>query len=356
MSRYHTYTKIFFVCIFIALTKYSYSQDVSFSQYQVLLPYYNPAFTGAFNGSYRVRLINRNQWIGFSDKSYRSFAIAGDIKFRIKNKNINTDYLGLGAYFITDRAQIVDWNTNEINITLAYHKRLNKIKNSYLTGGLGFGVQQRSLSYDNIYFEDQFDGLNLYNRPTSEILPPNIYAYSDLKIGIQYNTNLKPDWILQTGLSTQYLLNPNWSLFKSIEDINYNGSTKSKAPLELNFITNLSYIYDKYNTIYPKLFISSQGPHQIIQVGTSYRHADYSVKQTAIHAGVSLRIVNTPSAILPVDLGLLAGYEIKNFIIGLHYDIGLRDAIKYGRPSHSFEISLSLVGDYDNEGFVCPQF
>jgi hypothetical protein len=47
---------------------------------------------------------------------------------------------------------------------------------------------------------------------------------------------------------------------------------------------------------------------------------------------------------------------MKNFVIGMSYDFGLRDVISYGRPSHSFEISITLLGDYDDGGFICPEF
>ncbi|MBK9642977.1 MAG: hypothetical protein IPO72_17290 [Saprospiraceae bacterium] len=75
-----------------------------------------------------------------------------------------------------------------------------------------------------------------------------------------------------------------------------------------------------------------------------------------MHAGIALRSVSSTSFITPVDFGLLLGFEVKRFIIGMQYDIGLRDAIKYQNPTHSFEISISIVGDYTNEGFICPEF
>ncbi|MFZ1298836.1 MAG: type IX secretion system membrane protein PorP/SprF, partial [Saprospiraceae bacterium] len=42
-------------------------QEVNFSQFNTIAPYYNPAFTSAFTGNYRVSALHRNQWIGFSD-------------------------------------------------------------------------------------------------------------------------------------------------------------------------------------------------------------------------------------------------------------------------------------------------
>ncbi len=346
---------VFFIYLILNFNK-GLTQDISFSQFNSLGSYYNPALTGSFDGNFKVRMINRDHWLKFADAPYRTFGISGDIKFDQNDKDFKGDFLALGAFFISDRGQILDWNKNEMGVSIAYHKLLDKLKKSYLSGGIALGILQRSISYDNIYFEDQFDGLDRYNGSTSEILPQNIHATPDLKFGLNYNTQLTKLWGVQIGTGFHYIFKPNFSFYKSLEDINYSGSKDSKALIRTNTILNFSYKIDNFRQLFPKLYFATQGPLQILQTGINYRQAFYSLNQTAIHAGIALRSVSSTSFFTPVDFGLLLGFEVKRFIIGMQYDIGLRDAIKYQNPTHSFEISISIVGDYTNEGFICPEF
>ncbi|MFN8281310.1 MAG: PorP/SprF family type IX secretion system membrane protein [Saprospiraceae bacterium] len=332
------------------------AQDINFSQFNVMSSYYNPASTGYFDGNFKVRLINRNQWTNLTADPGRSFALSGDIKFDLGNHNFAKDFIAIGVYFLTDKTQALNWTRNEIGTQLAFHKRLDKVKHTYLGGGVGLSVLQRSLSYDNIYFQDQFDGLDQYSGGTGEILPQNIHNTGDLKLGIQIASDLSSKWNIQSGIGLHYLFQPNFSLYNNIEDINYIGIKKNDAFPRINFITNLSYQIDRSQQFFPRLHLSLQGPHQLLQVGANYRRSFYNFSQTAYHAGISLRSASTVNGFTPVDLGFLIGFEIKKVIIGLHYDAGLRDLSKYGQLTHSFELSISLVGDYNNQSFICPEF
>ncbi|NOT38815.1 MAG: PorP/SprF family type IX secretion system membrane protein [Saprospiraceae bacterium] len=332
------------------------SQDVSFSQFNVLNSYYNPGATGLFDGNYKVRIINRNQWLNYSDKPLRTFALSGDIKFDLGNNNFEKDFIGVGVYFLTDRAQALEWNRNEIGANIAFHKNLDKTRRTYLTGGMGLAVLQRSLSYENIYFQDQFDGLNQYNGSSSEILPVNIQNNGDFKLGVNLSSKLSRTWSIQTGFGYHYIFKPEFSLFRNLEDPNYTGSKNNKAIQRLNFVTNFTYSLNNNEQLFPRLHFNLQGPHQLIQTGLSYRKAFYNFNQTAFHTGISVRVAGTESSYSPTDLGILVGFEFKKTVIGFHYDFGIRDASKYSHLNNSFEISISITGDYSNQSFICPEF
>ena len=332
------------------------AQDANFSQFYIASSYYNPAFAGAFDGKYRVRLINRGQWFANNNTSLRTFGILGDLKFSLKPVDFASDYFGIGIYFLSDKARALDIVTNEASVTVSYHKILDKKNENAISGGLSLGVSQRGLNYDQFYFEDQFDGIGNYNRPSKEVLPPNISALPDLKLGVQYNTKLNSKFRLQTGLSTHYTLIPNSSYYKNFDDVDYFGDKNSFAALKLNLISNFTYNITSLRALYPRLLYTYQGAHQLAVIGMNYRHGFYNLKQTAVHAGASLRTAKPGNAYAPIDLSLLTGFEMKNFVIGMSYDFGLRDVISYGRPSHSFEISITLLGDYDDGGFICPEF
>lgn len=332
------------------------AQDVSFSQFNSLNPYYNPALTGAFSGNFRVSTIYRNQWVGFQDRPFTSTAISGDLKFNLGPEGFLKDYIAAGVYFLTDRAQQFDWNNNEVALNFAYHKLLRKSTKDFIGIGFAFGLMQRSVNYDNIYFEDQFDGISRYNGQTNELLPPNIYARPVLKLGTQYNAQLNSKLRLQAAMAIHKLFKPEYSLYSNFEDPDYLGSKSNKALSQFNFIGNFIYQLGNFDELYPRFMMTLNGPHGIFITGLAYRKSFYNLNQTALHAGLSTRIIKGTESISPADIGLQIGFEIKNFIIGLHYDIGIKDQIKYNNATHSFEISLNLLGSYENGGYICPSF
>jgi type IX secretion system PorP/SprF family membrane protein len=332
------------------------AQDVNFSQFNVIASYYNPAFNSTFNGNFKVSAIQRSQWIGFQDQPISSFCISADIKFDLGLQDYRGDYFGAGVYFITDRTQIFDWNSNEIGLLISYHKLLDKTNKNYLSVGVGFGITQRSINYDNIYFEDQFDGISNYNGQSNELLPPNIFSRPEMKFGIQHNVALSSNWRLQSGLAIHYLFRPDLSFYKDFDDKDYIGTNSIKAPNKFTGIVNLMYHSSSTLDIYPKLLLTLQGPHQLLNTGVSVRKSFYNLNQTAFHAGLTTRIISNLNSYTPADLGFHVGFEIKDFIIGLHYDLGIKDAVKYGSPTNSFEISFSLLGNYDRSDNICPTF
>ncbi len=332
------------------------AQDLSFSQFTVAAPYYNPAYTASFDGNYRVSLINRDQWIGPLDRAFRSFAISGNIKFDLRRQEFNNDFFGAGVYFVADKAPVFDFNTNEANVLLSYHKLLDRHRKDYLSAGFGFGVTQKSVNYESLYFQDQFDGVNNFNLPSRELLPPNIFARPDLKLGLQYNGQIKPNVRFQSGISCHYVLGPDFSFYREFNNLDYTGSNTFTAFRRINFTAAISYLVDKLNQYSPRIFYSIQGPHHFMVAGLQYKRSFYNLNQTALHMGVTGRLSNSQPTIALNDLGFTVGLEWNNTIIGFHYDLGVRDAIKFNRPTHSFEFSLLLIGNYDNEGFICPEF
>ncbi|MBP8726397.1 MAG: PorP/SprF family type IX secretion system membrane protein [Saprospiraceae bacterium] len=322
-------------------------QDIQFSQYNAIGAYYNPAASGFFGGNFLVGSIYRNQWVGLQDQPFVQLAISGEIKFLNGDGLINKDFIGAGVYFATDRSQLFDWNKNEMVLHLAYHKLLDKRSESYLSGGLSFGLVQRSVNYDNLYFEDQFDGLDAYSRPTGELLPANIHAVPVLKIGLRYQTSFSRSWGLELGLSADKLLAADHSFFNGYDNPDYTGTREAPAFRNFVAIANLRYAYTRVDALFPRIYFFAQGPHRLLQTGVHYRKLLPQKNASAIYAGLSGRWSNRESSLEPVDLGMLLGFEINQVTVGLQYDIGIRDASKYNSPTHSFELSLRIAGDYD---------
>ena len=347
-------TFIYSILFLIISTHSFFAQDVRFTQFMITNNALNPAFCGAFEGNFRIRSIYKSQWTNLDIKPLSTFALTGDIKLFLDHKN--TNYLALGLHFLTDKAGSIDVTSNTADIQVSYHKIYNTKHRNSFSGGISLGILQKSLNYDRFVFGDQFDGLNHYNLPTSELLPPNVKAIPDLKLGLQLESRLNKKWRIQTGLAAGYLISSQTSFYSGFDEIDYTGSKDFKTPVLIHVISNFTYQKDKQQQIYPRLHFSSQGTHQLAVLGTNYRRAFYSLNQSAFHLGATMRVSKNETAYFPIDLGVMTGFEFKNFILGLSYDFGIKDVVKYGRALHGFEISFSLLGDYDNGGFICPQF
>ena len=85
-------------------------QDIHFSQYNGSLLNASPAFTGFFDGDYRVNAIYRSQWNTVPVK-YNTFSCAGDM--RVYPKKLINDCIGLGLIINSDKAGYANYKTNQ---------------------------------------------------------------------------------------------------------------------------------------------------------------------------------------------------------------------------------------------------
>ncbi|HNL40323.1 MAG TPA: PorP/SprF family type IX secretion system membrane protein, partial [Saprospiraceae bacterium] len=154
-----------------------FSQDKHFTQFYAAPLTLNPALSGNFEGKYRVGMIYRDQWRSILDNPIKSFALGADLRFDAPGKSVYDDAVGLGILFFNDKVSVVDFNTTQIALSLAYHKALGVDNRQYLSIGLQGGLTQRSVNYESLNFNDEFEG-NGFTGPTSELLPENNIAYT----------------------------------------------------------------------------------------------------------------------------------------------------------------------------------
>ena len=104
--------KIVIILLISLIGKSSYSQDPSFSQFDLNMMYMNPAFVG-YEKEYRILLHRRNQWVGIPEKfntniiEFSPFYLHND-KNGLSGK---TSALALGFFFIEDHENKVFKNS-----------------------------------------------------------------------------------------------------------------------------------------------------------------------------------------------------------------------------------------------------
>jgi type IX secretion system PorP/SprF family membrane protein len=329
-----------------------FAQDKQFTQFYASPLTLNPALTGAFEGRYRVSSIYRDQWGSVLDEPFQSYAVAGDFRFTPRKKRVVEDAIGLGLVFDNDRIGVLDFNTTQIGLSLAYHKSLNADNDQYLSAGLQAGITQRNLNYASLRFHDQFDGVNGYTGATQEDLPGNNFAYLDLSLGINYTAKLGKRSNLFAGVSYHHFNQPVIA-FDRTELVTgerllprYSAQFAANMPIGSRS-TRVSFL--------PRVLVSSQGTHLQTNAGTNFRFALGEFRTSAFHLGSWLRPVRSEQGFNLDAAVVLVGFELNNVLFGMSYDLNLQ-ALNARQRQGAFEISIAYLGSFESEGIACPKF
>jgi type IX secretion system PorP/SprF family membrane protein len=349
------YFRLFiFSAVLFCLPMQGKAQDKLFTQAFAHPLDLNPAFAGAIDGRYRVTAAYRDQWKSFIESPFTTFGIYGDVRI-IPNEQ-KDDFFGGGFSLITDRTAIYNVNQNILSLFGSYHKALNADKGRYLSAGFSFGIAQRNINYENIYFNDQFDGLDQYNLSTSEILPANNFAVMDIGLGVTYRTRMSKYSNLSFGIAGDHLTGSSVSFYAhSIEpdplipDINMNRKFTTFLSMEL--------ASNQYVSLLPRLLWQVEGPHQMLAAAAVVKFDITNYDSKALHFGGGVRLNQSfDSGFKPSALYLMMAYEMEGLLIGLSHDVTLTNLKAQSPGKGAFELSISYTGFYENEDAMCPTF
>lgn len=342
-------------CLFLMSCGLCTAQDTQYSQFYAAPLKLNPALTAFFDGNFRLSGVNRDQWRRSLDKPINSFTFNGDMRFVLNNRtNSNPDFWGAGISFTTDRAGDFGLNTTNLSLSGAFHKALDKTMDQYISAGFQVGVFQRNLSYGNILFQDQFDGVSTYSLPTGEFLPANNFGYSDFSVGVHYSITPSSSFKVALGGAIHHILEPNTSFY----DDSQGGGVVTNVPLFRKYqahlaITNVATEAFSYT---PRVMFLSQGQHQQILIGLNLRYELLESEGRALQLGAWIRPVREFNQYDIAAAVLMFGIEFNKLNIGFSYDTNLTDFSNQFSNLGSFEISMRYIGEYQNDSFFCPEF
>lgn len=347
----------FFLCFTLLATFSAIGQDFHFTQFYAAPLQLNPALTGGTEGLYRFSINYRDQWRQALDNPHTTTAAALDLRFPVTFSTSSTkDAAGIGISFFNDRVPKIGFSTSQLAISGAFHKSLNDRNNQYLSLGLQIGLNQRNVNYQNLTFEDQFDGSNGYTQATSEDLPPNNnFPFSDMAVGANYTYNPNRKFGLFLGGAIHHLFQPQVSFFydRRNEDPE-RGDNRIYRKFTGHFSTKIP-ISNKMQLL-PRAMFTSQGPHTALNVGSNIRIGLGEYAGSAMHIGGWVRPVSNEADQYELAAAIfMIGFEANNVVFGFSYDAGLSN-IQSPFNQGAFELSVSYLGDYDNETILCPKF
>ncbi len=333
------------------------AQDQHFSQFFAAPLTFNPALTGAFNGRYRLGIIYRDQWRQVLDYPNVSYAGSVDMRFGLSSRRKRVlDAVGGGVVFYSDKFSGLGFSTNQISVSGAFHKALSNQADQFLSLGFQVGIAQRNINYENISFEDQFDGGG-FGDPTAEALPENNFSYGDFSVGLNYTLAPSGQTAVFAGAAIHHILEPQVSFYfdPDEDDPDRNGDNKllRKYTAHLTLQIPLS----ERIQLLPRGLFYLQGPHMALTGGANFRFVLNDINGIALHVGAAVRPVRDVETSLQLESAIaMTGIEFKNFLFGFSYDANLSDINVMNNRRSAFEFSIAYLGDYDTETVLCPKF
>ena len=348
-------TKVLLLLVGFLLGNHVVAQDYHFSMYHMAPLYLNPANTGAFEGSFRVGGIYRDQWasvLGSNQYTTPSFYIDAPIIQGFRK----SDWVGVGFTLYNDKAGIGQLTTGSFMLSASYHLALDKKAKSYLTLGLQGGTIQRKVDFSasDLLYEDELSlGGNLplgEDRSRGEIMT----NYFDFSGGLLFTTRFgKANWF-KLGFAGQHVLTPNYSLLSGATGGGVGGGNNfgPELPLRLTAHTSLHYDLGEKWMIEPRIYYINMNPASELaaQAWTGIYLGEAKDKTLKFGAGYRL---NDAAEVL-------VGFDFKDLQVALSYDVNvspLREATNY---RGGFEIAAAYIFKIYQKPVVdpvifCPQ-
>ena len=317
----------------------AHAQDPHFSQFFSSPLTLNPAFTGKFNGLWRLAANHRDQWPSIP-KAYVTSSASLD--FPILQKRIpENDVFGAGISGLSDASANNILKLNYGSLSMSYHKSLDE--NGYSTIGAGFQGTYSSLSLDvsKLYFEDQLTQ-NGFTGTTTDILTNGTnQSYFDMNAGVLYSGSSNGINNYYAGVSMYHINRPkvsfkdkNWYLSGRIT-IHAGGSFPVSDVLTLH----TSIIHQ----------IQNKASETTLGAAIAANLNQDEDKPTSIYLGSWIRFND---AVVPY-----VGLEFGSLRIGASYDLNISGLKAATNTRGGSEISLIYIKQpAENKGIPCPKF
>lgn len=326
------------VCIVLMVVNTN-AQDPHFSQFFASPLTLNPAFTGKFDGSWRLAANHRDQWPSIP-KAYVTTSASFDFPILV-NKIPEYDVFGVGISGVTDASANSILKLNYGSLSMSYHKALDE--NGYNTIGVGFQGTYSSLNVDisKLTFEDQLTQ-NGFTGTTAEVISNGRNQnYFDINAGILFSGSTNGKNNFYVGASMYHINRPKVGFM----DKNWYLTGRITAHAGGSFMLS-----DQFN-IHTSVIhqVQNKANETMIGAAIAANLNDDPESPSAVYLGSWMRFND---AIIPY-----AGLEFKGLRIGVSYDINISNLKAATSSRGGSEISLIFIKKPgEPKGVPCPKF
>ena len=315
------------------------AQDPHFSQFFASPLTLNPAFTGKFDGQWRLAVNHRDQWPSIP-KAY--VTTSGSFDFGImKDKLPAGDVFGVGISGLSDASSNDQLKLNYGSLSLSYHKALDE--DGYNTIGAGFQGTYSSLTLDEgkLTFEDMLRQNGFTGARTDFLNNGNNQNYFDVNAGILFSGSSNGENNYYAGVSVYHVNRPK----VGFKDQNYLLTNRitlhggGSIPVADALTLNASFIYQS----------QSKASETTLGGALAYNLNGDEVNPSSIFVGSWLRLND---ALIPY-----VGLEVGGLRIGASYDVNVSSLKTATASRGGSEFSLIYIKrKADTKGIPCPKF
>jgi type IX secretion system PorP/SprF family membrane protein len=339
--------KIFQLIGFVLFGLNVQAQDPHFSQFFASPLTLNPAFTGKFEGIWRVAGNRRDQWRSIPNAYVTSSA---SVDFPImKNQIPEGDVFGVGISGLTDASANGALKLNYGSVSISYHKALDE--SGYNTIGAGFQGTYSNLilNTSQLFFEDELTQNGFVQGTSNDYLGNtgltngnNSRNYFDMNAGLLYSGSSNGENNYYIGLSMYHINRPKLS-FKQ----NNNWYLSNRATIHGGGSFAISDVVG-VNVSFIQQF-QNKASETVLGGTLSINANGDDEKPTNVYVGSWMRVNDAAIPYL--------GLEIGGLRIGATYDVnisGLKSATG-SRGGGEFSI-IYIKRPPESKGIPCPRF
>lgn len=324
----------------LMLSVTSWAQDPHFSQFFSSPLTLNPAFTGKFDGIWRLAANHRDQWPSIP-KAY--VTTSASVDFSILRKKVpEGDVLGFGISGLSDQSADAALKLNYGSLSLAYHKALDG--DGYNTVGAGFQATYSSVVLDmnKLTFEDQLTQNGFTGATAERLYNGKNQNYFDLNAGFIFSGSSDGTNNYYIGASAYHLNKPSLSFIDKIWNLTPRFSIHGGGsyPLTEMLTLNASVIHQ----------IQNQASETVVGAAVSASVSGGDPERVAnVYAGSWWRLND---ALIPY-----IGLEIGSLRIGASYDINISKLKAATTSRGGSEFSIIYIRQHEErKGIPCPRF
>lgn len=322
------------------------AQAIHFSQYYASPMLLSPANTALMpDFDYRAGANYRNQWSALP-VPYNTFSAFADFKMTTANKLLVDNWLGLGLAYFSDKAGDGNLALSKGEAFAAYHIKMGE--KSMLSVGLSGGYVTRSVNYDNLTFDLQWDGFTFNktyaNHEFSGIRKTNYYTVG---AGMNFAVIPNENAYMKFGGSIANLNEPTESFYNQTNSLGMRSTVNFDGLFQMNSAWILN----------PSIYYTNQkGAYELVY-GTLLRIYITGHEQTStqlIFGGYNRLGESVIGAV---------GFQMGPVQFIASYDATISSIAPYTGGSGAMEFSLIYQGLYhgfsngrSSSSYNCPRF
>jgi type IX secretion system PorP/SprF family membrane protein len=350
----------------LAFSQKAFSQDPTFSQFNLNQYYFNPAYTG-YRGGYELAATYRSQWPNVPGRVFFG-PLAAYYAFFSASFVEKGNFSGSVSAFAMQNSEGEGYlTTNTFGFSYSEHfairvRRSDKDPRLQLSVGFKGYVNTISVNWDKLVFTDQLS-LDYGITPTSGIGQTGVQTtrpFGDMDAGLLLWNNFmaKDRWYNELGFSLCHILSPYISLTQSKTD-----NTRLPRKMVFNYRSSINMAGD-HISFGPVVFFEKQGHFYELNTGIDLyfkfdprRNIPIPLTFSILHRAATPGYSFNTNAII---VGLTHNGRLeKNNKRGDVYYIGLTADFPYqglaGQTGEAFELTVGFIfrKKMDN-GFRCP--